>query len=132
VSNYRLIYIGLGLVAVAAIALGVAFGRGPAPEPLPAVVESISPRPNDAVLRQAVIEVDLVHGYRAQIYVNGFLIPDRELVFVEATGVHRWQPTPTSVVLTDWPPGEQQIRIVWDTLVGLPDPGELSWSFRVQ
>jgi hypothetical protein len=129
---YRYVYLGLGLLVVAAIALGVAFGRSRQPEPLPFPLESITPGPNATALRQAYVEVDLEAGYRADLYVNGFLIPPSELTYVEATGVHRWQPGPESVILQSWNPGDQLVRIVWDTVAGLPSPGEFTWTFRIQ
>ena len=127
-----MVYVGLGLVVVAALALAVAFGGNGEPTPLPPPIEAITPHPNDSVLAQAILEVDLEAGYRAQIYVDGFLIPENEVAFVEATGVHRWQPRPNSLVILSWSPGEHQVRIVWDSLSGLPRPGEFEWSFRVQ
>jgi hypothetical protein len=129
---YRLIYLALGLLAVAAIALGVAFGRSGEPAALPRPIETLNPLPNDATLAQAVLEIDLEAGYRADIYIDGLPVPRAEVIYVEATGVHRWQPVATSLVFASWPPGEHVIRIIWDTLAGLPNPGEFTWSFRVQ
>jgi hypothetical protein len=54
------------------------------------------------------------------------------MTYIESTGVHRWQPSATSLILTEWLPGPHEIRVVWDTIVGLPAPGEFTWSFRVQ
>jgi hypothetical protein len=129
---YKVIYLGLGLLAVAAIALGVAFGRGPEPVPLPIGLEEVFPAPGDSAVRPVVLEVDLDSGLRATIFVDGFAIPDQEVAFVEATGVHRWAPNPTSLVMTEWTPGDHNVRISWDSLSGLPTPGEFEWSFRVQ
>jgi len=131
-SNYRVIYLGIGLVVVAVVALAVAFGGGNEPAPLPAPIESLTPHPGDRALAQAILEVDLEAGYRAAIYLDGFLLPENEVVFVEPTGVHRWQPSPQSVVVPDWTPGDHEIRIVWDSLGGLPSPGEFTWTFRIQ
>jgi hypothetical protein len=129
---YRLVYVGLGLVALAAVLLAIAFGGGGEPTELPAPIESITPQPNDSALTQAILEVDLEPGYQAQIYVNGFLIPENEVSFVEPTGVHRWQPSPDSLVMQTWTPGIHEVRIIWDSLSGLPSPGEFEWTFRVQ
>lgn len=131
-SSYRVIYFGIGLVVVAAVVLGIAFGGGSEPSPLPAPIESLLPRPNDRALSQAILEVDLEGGYRASIYLDGFLLPENEVVFVEPTGVHRWQPSPLSVVVPEWTPGMHEVKIVWDSLGGLPSPGEFTWSFRIQ
>lgn len=129
---YRLIYIGLGALAVAVVALALAFGGGGDSIELPEPVDAVFPLPGDAVLMQAFIEVDMAVGYTVEIYVDGFLVPAGEVTFTEGTGVHRWAPSPASVYLDAWTPGEHTVRIVWDTVAGLPDRGEFTWTFRVQ
>ncbi|HEY4607087.1 MAG TPA: hypothetical protein VIH55_05510 [Acidimicrobiia bacterium] len=127
--SYRYIYIGLGLVAVAAIAFGLALGGGGDELLLPDQLEAISPQPGDLVPQQARVEVDLPVGYQAEIYVDGWLVEDT--VFVEGTGTYRWQPSSANPTITEWSPGEHTVRVVWDRVSGLPDPGEFSWTFRV-
>lgn len=126
---YRLIYIGLALVAVAAIAFGIAFGREGEQLTLPDQIEDVSPSPGDLVPTQASVEIDLPVGYRAEIFIDSWQVDDA--VFVEGTGVYRWSPSPTNPTITEWAPGEHTVRVVWDTITGLPDPGEFEWSFRV-
>lgn len=126
---YRLIYLGLALVGIAAIAFGLAFGGGGEPTVVPEPLEAISPRRGDLVPPQTAIEIDLPVGYRAEIFVDGWPVPDA--VFVEGTGVYRWSPSPSSPTITEWTPGEHTVRVVWDTIVGFPDPGEFEWTFRV-
>jgi hypothetical protein len=127
-----MIYLGLGALAVAVVALAMAFGGGGEPIELPEPVESVYPLPGDAVMMQGFIEVDMAVGYTVDIYVDGFLVPAHEVEVVEATGVFRWSPSPGSLYLQAWTPGEHTVRIVWDTVVGLADRGEFSWTFRVQ
>jgi hypothetical protein len=127
--RYRWIYIGLGLVAVAAIAFGLAFGGGGNELVLPDTIEAISPQPGDLVPPQSGIEVDLPVGYRADIYVDGWLV--QGVTFVEGTGVHRWAPSPADPTIPEWTPGEHTVVVRWDKVRGLPDPGEFTWSFRV-
>jgi hypothetical protein len=127
-----LLYVGLGLVVVAAVTLAIAFSGGGKPVVLPEVIESLGPRPGDSALAQTALEVDLQPGFMAQIFIDGFPVPDSEVAYIEATGVHRWQPAPNSLVFDRWSPGEHVVRIRWDTLSGLPQPGEFSWTFRVQ
>ncbi len=129
---YRLIYAGLGALAVAVIALGVAFGGGGEPIVFEPPLESVTPNPNDATLRQAIIEVDVEIGYDVAIFVDGFRVPTEEVRYVDATGVYRWQPSPNSLYLNEWTPGSHTVRIEWDTFTGLPDPGSFEWQFRVQ
>ncbi len=129
---YRLIYFGLGALAVAVVALALVFARSGDPVELPGPVESVYPLPGDAVLMQGFIEVRMQVGYTLDIHVNGFLVPANEVQFVEGTGVYRWAPSRTSLYLSEWTPGVQTVRIVWDTVAGLPDRGEFTWTFRVQ
>ncbi len=132
---YRLIYIGLGAVVVAVIALTVAFGGGPEPVPLPEVIEELSPRPGDVVLKQTILEIDLARGYKATVSVNGFQIPFAEFVgsaAVEATGIYRWAPSPASAVFQEWTPGTYNIKVEWDSISGLPDVGSYEYDFEVQ
>lgn len=126
---YRWIYVGLGLIAVAAIAFGIAFGGEGEELALPDRLERISPQPGDLVPPQTAIEVDLPVGYTTQIYVDGWLVED--VVFVEGTGVYRWSPSPSNPTIPEWAPGEHTVRVQWDTLRGLPDPGQFEWTFRV-
>jgi hypothetical protein len=127
--SYRLIYLGLGLVAVAAIAFGIAFATEGDEIVLPDPIESVSPEPGALVPPQSIVEIDLVVGYDAQIYVDDWLMSDA--TFVEATGVYRWAPSPGNPTINEWTPGEHTVRVVYDTVNGLPDPGDFSWSFRV-
>jgi hypothetical protein len=129
---YRPVYLGLALIALAAIVLGVAFAGGGEPVELPLPLEGVAPTPGEAVLRQAVVEVDLPAGYQATIYIDGFPIPPAEVVVVEATGVHSWRPSVEGRVFQEWTPGLHTVRVTWDRGAGLPDPGAFEWSFRVQ
>ncbi len=127
--SYRHIYLGLGLVAVAAIAFGIAFATEGDEILLPGPVESVAPEPGHLVPPQTSIEIDLEVGYVAQIYVDNWLVSDA--TFVEGTGVYRWTPSPTNPTISEWTSGEHTIRVVYDTVNGLPDPGDYSWTFRV-
>ena len=124
-----MIYIGLGLVVVAAIAFGFAFSTEGEPVVLPAPIESVSPLPGDLVPPQSFIEIDMKVGYRADIYVDDW--PMADTTFVEGTGVYRWAPSPSNPTVNEWTPGQHTIRVVWDTIDGLADPGEYEWTFRV-
>ena len=126
---YRLIYIGLGLVGLAAVALGIVLTTEGEALVLPEALESVSPQPGDLVPPQSGLEVDLQVGYEATITVDGWPISDA--TFVEATGVYRWAPSPSSPTIQEWTPGEHTVVVTWDTYTGLPDPGSFEWTFRV-
>ena len=126
---YRLLYIGLGLVAVAALAFGFAFFSEGDAIVYPGALESVSPEPGDLVPIQTTVEIDLEVGYEARIYIDGWEVQDAQ--FVEGTGVYRWAPSPSNPTINEWTPGEHTVRVEWDTVSGLPDPGSFEWSFRV-
>ncbi len=130
--RYRLIYFGLGCLLVAVVALGIAFNPTGTSTPLPPPVESVFPLPNDAALRQAFVEVDMSVGYTLVLYVDGFRVPESEITVIEATGVYRWSPSPLSAYLTEWSPGEHEVRIEWDSVAGPADVGTFVWTFRIQ
>lgn len=129
---YRLIYTGLGLLVVAIVSLAFVFAPRGTRAPLPEPVEAVFPKPNDSVIRQTHIEVDLAVGYDGTLEVDGYPVPADEMTFVEATGVLRWGPSPTGVVLTEWAPGSHTVTVRWNRVFDLPDAGEFTWEFRVQ
>jgi hypothetical protein len=130
--NHRLIYFGLGSLLVAVIALGIAFNPQGDAVALPTQLEGVTPRPNDSVLRQAVVEADMAPGYVATLFVDGFRVPDAEVTIIEATGVFRWAPSPLGAYLTEWAPGEHTVVVEWNSIAGSSDAGSFEWVFRIQ
>lgn len=130
--NYRWIYIGLAALAIAVAAVGALLSRGGEAISLPEPIQAVFPGPNDAVIRQTVIEIDLEVGFEADIYVDGFLVPPSETSFVEGTAVYRWAPSPSSLYLSEWSPGTHEVTVVWRSISGQFRTGEFSWTFRVQ
>lgn len=126
---YRLIYLGLALLGAAAIIFGFLFYKEGQPAEYPGALVSVHPAPGSMVPPQTVLEVVLPVGYKAQIWVDGWPITD--FTFVDATGVHRWAPSPSNPNIQSWSNGTHRVRITWDTYAGLPDPGEYEWDFRV-
>lgn len=128
--KYLFIFLSLGLAAISVVTLAFLFGSPEgSQEPLPAVIEEISPLPGSQVPMQTPIEVDMPVGYRAEIFVDGFRVPDSEVRFVEGTGVHSWAPTRSSTIV--WGPGPHTVSVRWRKLSGLPDEGSYGWRFRV-
>jgi hypothetical protein len=130
-STYRLIYVGLGLVLVAVVILTVAFSPSGEDVALPAPIERLFPRPNDSVIRQTAVEVDMAPGYDVVLFVDGFRVTPPELTVQPGTGVATWRPGPGRVI-ERWTPGGHELRVEWQRSQGLPDPGSFSWTFRVQ
>jgi len=130
-STYRLLYAGLGLVLLAVAVIAVAFSPSGEEVTLPAPIERLFPQPNDSVIRQTSVEVDLAPGYDVVLFVDGFRIAPPELTVQTGTGVATWRPAPGRFI-ERWDTGVHELRIEWQRSQGLPDPGSFSWTFRVQ
>jgi hypothetical protein len=129
-AKYRTIFIALGLAFVAVVIGGWWYGSPTADQPvLPGAIEAISPAPGSQVPVQTPVEVDVPVGYRIELFVDGFRVPEDELRFAEGTGVYSWTPTRASVI--EWGSGERTVIVRWRRLSGLADEGEYSWTFRV-
>ena len=138
---YRLIYFGLGAALISVVLLGLVFGS-PATDSddRPDVLEGIYPNPSSQISGTDVLEVDVPPEYSVDLWVdfrgsgssdaNWVQIPASEISIIEATGLHSWRPGPNRIFET-WPAGNQRVLVRWDTTVGLPDPGEYQWTFRV-
>ncbi len=128
-QTYRFIILLLtGLLALV-ITWGVTFSQDNSEElVLPNSLENIYPLPYDQVPQQASLEIDLPVGYQLTLIVDNYIIPQSEIQYVEATGVYIWRPGPGKTFET-WNPGKHTVRIIWDTITGLPDFGEYEWEF---
>lgn len=130
-TRYRVILLTLGVALAAVVVFAVVLAPGGTATRLPAQIEQISPVDGAIVLRQLDLNVDMVVGYEIELAVDGISIPQAEVAFEPSTGTASWRPGPGSVI-AEWTPGVHTVRITWDTVAGLPDPGEWTWSFRVQ
>ncbi len=140
--QYRLVFIGLGMLLLGVMGLGWALtGATTSDVTRPEIIESLSPEPDSQVPRQTSIDVDVPVDYRVEIWIdfrgsgdlaaNWVRVPEAEVTVIEATGQYSWQPSAQGSLLRQWEPGQQRVRIVWDTRVGIPDPGVYEFSFRV-
>ena len=127
-----MIYIGLGALAIAVAAIGFILAPEGRQTPLPAPFEAVFPIPNNAVIRQTSIEVDLEIGYEATILVDGFPIPPSEIALSDGTNTYRWSPSFTSAIMEVWEPGDHTVTVRWVRITGAPLEGEFEWTFRVQ
>ena len=108
---------------------GVSFSQNNNDEiELPNAIENIYPLPYDQVPQQVSLEIDFPVGYELTLIVDNYIIPKEEIQYVEATGVYIWKPGPNKAFET-WGPGKHNVRIIWDTITGLPDYGEFEWEF---
>ena len=130
-NRYRLIYTVLGLALAGVVIGAVVLAPSGQPNEPPGVVESYSPANESTVLRQAAIQIDLPVNYSITMVIDGIGIPDSEITATPETGRFVWRPGEDSII-REFNPGIHTVWIRWDTVRGLPDPGEWTWSFRVQ
>lgn len=140
--QYRLVFIGLGMLLLGVMSIGWALTSATTSDVTrPGVIENLSPEPDSQVPRQTSIDVEVPVDYRVEIWIdfrgsgdlaaNWVRVPEAEVTVIEATGQYSWQPSAQGSLLREWEPGQQRVRIVWDTRVGIPDPGVYEFSFRV-
>lgn len=131
VNRYRITFTLLGL-ALALVAIGaVVFAPSGDPEIVPAALESYSPENGSTVLRQTQVQIDLPVDYDIDLVVDGVAIPADEIDRTAETGRFVWRPGENTII-PEWGPGFHTVWVRWDRVTGLPDPGEFSWTFRVQ
>lgn len=136
----RLVYGALGALLLAVILIAVALNRGIEDNPgRPDIIENLQPAPGSLVPPQTGVIVDLPNEYEIELFIEVFTadgaawvrIPDNEInTTLAAAGTYSWKPDPSHFI-QEWLPGNQRMRVRWDTLSGVPDPGEYIWSFRV-
>ncbi len=136
----RLVYGGLGALLLAVVLVAVAINSGIEERTgRPATLEDVQPAPGSLVPPQTTVIVDVPNEYRIELFIEVFTsegatwvrIPDSEInSTLAATGQYSWKPDPSHFI-QEWTPGNQRMRVTWDTIAGVPDPGEYVWSFRV-
>ena len=124
--RYLAIFLVLGLAAGLLVVATFLFGS---PNTGPRALKEIAPLPGSQVPLQTPIEVDLPVGYRVEILVDGFRVPDSEVRFVEGTSVHSWAPARSSTIV--WRLGPHTVSVRWRKVSRIADEGEYSWDFRV-
>lgn len=130
-NRYRLTFTLLGLALAAVAIAAVVFAPDGRPSEAPAVVESFAPADGATVLRQIKVQIDLPVDYQITMVVDGVTIPASEINEVSETGQFSWQPE-DSTTIPEWTTGFHTVWVRWDRRTGLPDPGEWTWTFRVQ
>ena len=121
----------LGLALIAVVIGAVLFAPTGADERFPAALERVEPVDGSLMFGQPRIIVDLESGYRARLTIDDVVVPEDQIIWTEATGLHVFEPGPGKVV-ESWSPGFHVLSAQWDRVRGLPDPGMFTWSFRVQ
>jgi hypothetical protein len=130
-TTYRVILLLLGLALIAVVVGAVLFAPSGDDASYPPALERIEPIDGSLMFGQPRVVVDLKSGYRAQLTIDDVVVPEDQIIWTEATGLHVFEPGPAKVVEA-WSPGFHVVSAEWDRVGGLPDQGMFTWSFRVQ
>jgi hypothetical protein len=130
-TTYRVLLLLLGVAFIGVVVGTILVAPEGSPRPLPDAVDRIEPGDGELVFAQPEVVLDLAPGYRATFVIDGAAVPADEVIWTEATGLHVFQPGPGKVIEM-WTPGLHLVEASWDGPPGQPDPGYLSWTFRVQ
>jgi hypothetical protein len=130
-TTYRVILLLLGLALIAVVVGAVLFAPSGDNAGYPPALERVEPIDGSLMFGQPRVVVDLEGGYRAQLTIDEGVVPEDQIIWTEATGLHVFEPGPGKVVKA-WSPGFHVLSAQWDRVRGLPDPGMFTWSFRVQ
>jgi hypothetical protein len=130
-STYRVILLLLGIAFIAVVVGAVLLAPQGSPSELPSAVNRIEPGDGELVFGQPSVVLDLAPGYRAELVIDGIPIPADEVLWMAATGLHVFDPGPGKAI-QGWTPGFHLIEAQWEGAPGQPDPGNLTWTFRVQ
>lgn len=130
-TTYRILLLLLGLAFIGVVLGTIFLAPEGSPRALPDAVDRIEPGDGELVFAQPEVLLDLAAGYRATLVIDGVDIPDGEVIWTEATGLHVFQPGPNKAIEA-WTPGLHLVEASWSGIAGKPDPGNLSWTFRVQ
>ena len=130
-TTYRVILLLLGLALIAVVVGAVLFAPSGDNTGYPPALERVEPIDGSLMFGQPRVVVDLEGGYRAQLTIDDVSVPEDQVIWTEATGLHVFEPGPGKVIEA-WSPGFHVVSAQWDRVRGLPDPGMFTWSFRVQ
>ena len=130
-TTYRVILLLLGLAFIGVVIGAVLFAPSGDNADYPPVLERAEPADGSLMFGQPRIIVDLDAGYLARLTIDDIEVPEDQVIWTEATGLHVFEPGPGKVVEA-WSPGFHVVSAQWDRVRGLPDPGMFTWSFRVQ
>lgn len=130
-TTYRVILLFLGVAFIGVVLGAIFLAPKGSPRTLPDAVDRIAPGDGELVFAQPEVLLDLAPGYRATLVIDGVDIADQQVIWTEATGLHVFQPGQGKAIET-WAPGLHLVEASWGGAPGRPDPGNLSWTFRVQ
>ena len=130
-TRYRVILLLLGIAFIAVVLGAVLLAPEGSPAQLPDAVDRIEPGDGELLFGQPSLVLDMASGYQASLVVDGIIIPDDQVTWTQATGLHVFDPGPGKAI-ESWVPGFHLVEATWDGPSTSPDPGNLTWTFRVQ
>lgn len=120
------------VLVVGAAVVGLVEVTGSDPHPVGSgAIERLIPAPDDKVLQQATVGIDLAAGYEAGLSLNGVAIPPAQLDVT--TGLHLVEFRPgEGKILRSLEPGQNcVVATYWRTATGPAESSTRSWCFTV-
>jgi hypothetical protein len=125
--------VGLGLALVIGLAV-VALIEVTSSDPRPVgtgPIEQLIPAPDDQVLQQATVGIDLEAGYEAGLSVNGIAIPPAQLDVTDGLNRVEFQPGQGKIIRNLEAGQNCVVATYWRTATGPADSSSRSWCFTV-
>lgn len=94
------------------------------------VIEELVPAPNDEVLSQNPVGVDLVAGYTARLQINGVDIPESQLRRIEALNQVSYQPDAGKVIESLRADVNCATVFYWPLALGEDASSTFTWCFN--
>ena len=130
-TRYRIILLLLGTGFIVVVLGTVLLAPRGSPSVLPEAVNRIDPGNGELAFGRPKVVLDLEPGYHASLVIDGVAVPDDQVTWTESTGLHVFDPGPGKAI-ESWVPGFHLVEATWDGPSTSPDPGNLTWTFRVQ
>jgi len=121
------VMIGLAVAVGATAVMLRTGGGGPA---VADVIEELVPAPNDEVLAQNPVSIDLIAGYTARLQINGVDIPESQLRRVEALNQVTFQPDEGKVIEALRADVNCATAFYWPLALGEEAGSPFTWCFN--
>lgn len=115
--------------AIGILVIAVLISDGPQLAAVDEVIESVSPNPDDEVLSQVDVAIDLAEGYTAELTVNGIKIPEDQLRRVEALNIVSFRPGANQVIAKLQPEINCVNALYWPVASGRSSARSYQWCF---
>jgi len=124
-----LVFVMIGLAALLATT-AVLLRTGDGGPAIADVIEELVPAPNDEVLSQNPVGIDLIAGYTARLQINGVDIPESQLRRIDALNQVSFQPDQGQVIESLRADVNCVTAFYWPIALGEEAGSPFTWCFN--